>query len=141
MIKLNLKPDDRIVGQFAWFAVIGLPLIAWFVLRLLGAFSFGHAAFLAAIAVGVLQLVLFLAGVKAPSRALFLGLSIAFVPIGFVVSHLLMMIVYYLVVTPIALVFRLMGRDVIGRRIEPDKKTYWHERDTSRPASSYFKLY
>ena len=141
MIKLNLKPEARIIGQFAWFAVVGLPLIAWFVLRLFGAFSFGHIAFLVAAGVGVLQLVLFLAGVKAVSRALFVGLSVAFVPIGFVISHVLMMLIYYLVLTPIALVFRLIGRDVIGKRIERDKATYWHERPGVRPPASYFKLY
>ena len=34
MIKLNLKPEENIVSQFAWFAPVGLGLIAWFVLRL-----------------------------------------------------------------------------------------------------------
>ncbi|MFN3243077.1 MAG: SxtJ family membrane protein [Planctomycetota bacterium] len=141
MIKLDLKPEERIVRQFAFFAVLGLPLLAWFVLRLVTTFEWAHPVFLAAAAVGVSQLGLYLIGVRVLSRALFLGLSILFVPIGFVISHVLIALVYYLVLTPIALVFRLMGRDVIGKKLDPNTKSYWHERSGDRPASSYFKLY
>lgn len=141
MIKLDLKPEERVVRQFAWFAVIGLPLLAWFVLRLVTTFEWTHVAFLAAAAVGVSQLGLYLIGVRVLSRALFLGLSILFVPVGFVVSHVLLIVVYYLVLTPIALVMRMTGRDVLGKRLDPNAKTYWHERAGKRPAASYFKLY
>jgi len=141
MIKLDLKPEERVVRQFAWFAVIGLPVLAGFVLRLMGAFEWSHAALLTAAAVGVSQLGLYLAGVRVISRALFLGLSILFVPVGFVISHVLMLVVYYLVLTPIALVMRMAGRDVIGKKLDPNAKTYWHERAGKRPAASYFKLY
>ena len=84
---------------------------------------------------------LFLAGVTFLSRALFVVLSVAFVPIGFVLSHVLLAVIYYLVLTPIALVLRLTGRDVIGKKLDPDAKSYWHERSGERPAKSYFKLY
>jgi hypothetical protein len=39
------------------------------------------------------------------------------------------------------LVFRLIGRDVIGKKLDKNAKTYWHERSGDRPAASYFKLY
>lgn len=141
MIKLDLKPDERIVKQFAWFAVLGLPLLAWFVLRLVTTFEWAHPVFLTVAAVGVSQLGLYLTGVRVVSRALFLGLSILFVPIGFIISHVMLAAVYYLVLTPIALVFRVMGRDVIGKKLDPNAKTYWHERSGDQPAASYFKLY
>jgi hypothetical protein len=141
MIKLNLQPDRRVLAQFAWFALFGLPLVAGFVLRLAGAWSWTHPAFVAAIAAGAVQLVLFVALTDRVTKYLFVALSLVAMPIGFVLSHVLMMIVYYLVLTPIALVFRLMGRDVIGRRLEPQRTSYWHDRGTPRPKASYFKLY
>lgn len=141
MIKLDLKPEERVVKQFAWFAVLGLPLLAWFVLRLVTTFEWAHPAFIAVAAVGVSQLGLYLVGVRVVSRALFLGLSILFVPIGFIISHVMLAAVYYLVLTPIALVFRVMGRDVLGRKLDPDAKSYWHVREGDRPPASYFKLY
>ena len=116
-------------------------MLTAFVLRLCGAFEWTHVAMLLSGAVGIAQLALYLAGVRIVSRVLFVGLSIVFVPFGFVISHVLMIAVYYLVVTPIALAMRLLGRDVIGKEIDKSRASYWHERDGKRPAASYFKLY
>ena len=141
MIKLDLNPAPHIIKQFAWFAVIGMGLLGMVALKFTVGFEWDHPVFLGAVGIGVLQLLLFLVGVEFLSRALFIGLSVAFVPIGFVLSHVLLAGVYSLVLTPIALVFRLMGRDVIGKKLDANAKTYWHERSGDRPAASYFKLY
>lgn len=141
MLKLDLNPKPNVLSQFAFFAVIGLPGITFAVLRMCHAWSFTHPAFLAAAAVAVLQLVLFLAGIKVVTRWIFVGLMVLAFPIGFVLSQVLMAAIYYLVMTPIGLVFRLMGRDVMGRKLDPSKASYWHDRGPQRSPSSYFKLY
>ena len=141
MIKLNLNPEPHIIRQFAWFAVVGMGLIGMLALKLSVGFEWDHPVFLGALALGGLQLLLFLIGVPFLSRALYIGLSVAFIPIGFVLSHVLLAGGYYLVLTPIALVFRLTGRDVIGKKLDANAKSYWHERSGNRPAASYFKLY
>ena len=141
MIKLDLNPAPHIIKQFAWFAVIGMGLLAFAVLKFTVGFAWDHPVFLTCVAIGVAQLLLFLAGVTIVSRALFVVLSVAFVPIGFILSHVMLAVVYYLVLTPIALVFRLIGRDVIGKKLDKNAKTYWVERSGDRPAASYFKLY
>ena len=141
MIKLNLNPEPRVLRQFAWLAPIGLPLLTAVVLRLFGVFAWSHPALWIAAAVGALALTLLLLGIEAPARAVFCVVTLIAMPIGFVISHVLIAVVYYLVLTPIGLVFRLMGRDVIGKRLDPARQSYWHERRATRPASSYFKLY
>ena len=141
MIKLDLKPEERVVRQFAWIAVLGLPLLSWFVLRSVATFEWSNAVFLTVAAVGVSQLGLYLLGVRVVSRALFLGLSVLLLPLGFVISHALIAVIYYLVFTPLALVLRMTGRDVIGKRLDRGAASYWHHRDGRRPLSSYFKLY
>lgn len=141
MIKLDLNPAPHIIKQFAWFAVIGMGLLGFAALKFTVGFAWDHPVFLTAIGIGVVQLLLFLAGVSIMSRALFVVLSVAFVPIGFVLSHVMLAAIYYLVLTPIALVFRLIGRDVIGKKLDKNAKSYWHERSGDRPAASYFKLY
>lgn len=146
-MKLNLNPERRILAQFAWFALVAFPLLAGLFTR--GAarwyavwdWQWSHPVVLALAALGALQLVLFVAGVPALSRALWVALTLIAFPIGFVVSMLLMALIYYLVVTPIGLVFRLIGRDVMGKRLDPKASSYWHDRGPPRPASSYFKLY
>lgn len=44
---------------------------------------------------------------------------------GWLNTRIILMVVYYLVFTPVALVFRLMGRDPLSRKFEAQAKTYW----------------
>ncbi len=141
MLKPNFHPEPRVLRQFAVFAVVGLPLLAGLVLRMSHAFTWTHPAMLVAAAVGVLQFALFAAGLRAPTRWLYVTLTIVALPIGFVLSQVLMAVIFYLVITPIGLVFRLIGRDAMGRRWEPQRKSYWHDRGPMRRPSSYFRLY
>ena len=144
MFKLETNPPHAQLKQFAFIAVAGLPLIA-FAVRKFSGYDWGeaiwHQSVLWALGVGVLQLVLFLAGFKPLTRVIFVVLMVVALPIGFVLSHVLMAAIYYLVITPIALVFRLMGRDVMGRRPDPNAQSYWHDRGPPRSPASYFKLY
>jgi hypothetical protein len=141
MLKPNFRPEPRVLRQFASFAILGLPLLAGLLLRLFGAFAWTHWALLTAAAVGVLQRLLFAARIEAPTRYLFVGLTLVALPIGFVVSHLLMALIYYLVITPIGLVFRLTGRDVLGRRPDRQSRSFWRDRTADRRPASYFRLY
>jgi hypothetical protein len=58
-----------------------------------------------------------------------------------VLSQVLMAVIFYLVFTPIGLCFRLAGRDAMGRKFDPKKTSYWHDRGPARSPASYFKLY
>jgi hypothetical protein len=49
----------------------------------------------------------------AAARILYVGLTLVAMPIGFVVSFVLLAAFYFLLLTPVALVFRLIGRDVL----------------------------
>jgi len=51
----------------------------------------------------------------AVTRILYLGLTLVAMPVGFVVSFVLLAAFYFLLLTPVALVFRLIGRDVLCR--------------------------
>lgn len=147
MMKLELDPKPRTLAQFAWFAVIGLPLLAAMVLRFATGLKmtdpaiWTHRAMLATAGVAVLQLVAFLAGFRQLSKALYAGLMIVFFPVGFVVSLVLLTVIYFLVITPLALVFRLIGRDALGRKPDPSRASYWRDRGEPRAVASYFKLY
>jgi len=149
-MKLDLQPDRRLLRQFAWAALIMFPLIAGF---LAWRYELPLTWVLVLCGIGVVVALVELVLVDAiggafgallekliPQSVYRLLTLIAF-PIGFVLSHVLIALIYYLVITPIALVFRLMGRDVIGKKLDPRASTYWHDRGPSRPASSYFKLY
>jgi multisubunit Na+/H+ antiporter MnhG subunit len=74
-------------------------------------------------------------------RPLYVGLTAISLPIGFVVSHLLMAIVFYGLLTPIALFFRMIGRDALQRRLEPSAKSYWQQRRIVDDRGRYFKQF
>lgn len=145
MIKLDLKPADSQLKQFAFIAVVGLPLIAMIVLKFCGYgwdwAHWSHTAVVITLSVGILQLLAFLVGFKPLTHVIFVVLMIVALPIGFVLSHVLMAAIYYFVMTPIGLIFRLIGRDAMGRKPDPKMRSYWHDRGPQRSPASYFKLY
>jgi hypothetical protein len=149
MIKLDLDPAPRVLQQFAILALPGLALLAWLVLRLLvavGALAapaspWTHPAVLVAAGVGALQLTSYFAGRREPTRWVYVGLMVVAYPIGLVVSTALIAVIFYALITPSGLVFRAIGRDALGRRIDRSLPTYWRQRGAPRPATSYFKLY
>jgi hypothetical protein len=71
----------------------------------------------------------------------FIALSVVTFPIGFVVSHLALAIIYYLVFTPVALVFRLMGRDALRRKLDPQAKSYWEAYNPDRGRERYLRQF
>jgi hypothetical protein len=52
--------------------------------------------------------------------------------LGAIVSTVLLVLLFYLVVTPVGFVARLAGKDFLNRRLEPNKSSYWSPRNTSR---------
>ena len=69
-----------------------------------------------------------------------LWMAIAY-PIGWVVSHVIIALVFYLLVTPIGLIMRLLGRDPMNRAFDRSATTYWVPRDSKTPAARYFKQF
>ena len=136
IIDLRLDPTAR---ELRWFG----PLLALFV-AVVG--SIARWQFDAP----TLSVVLWSAGgllaavyvLVRPSRLLiYRGWIYATYPIGWVVSHLVLAAVYYLVVTPIGLAMRLTGRDPLSRRFEREAKTYWTARRRPTDTSRYFRQF
>ena len=50
--------------------------------------------------------------------------------LGAIISPIVMGIVFFLVVTPIGLILRIMGKDLLNKKYDKKKKTYWIKRDT-----------
>lgn len=62
-------------------------------------------------------------------------------PIGWCVSNLLLAMVYYLAITPLSVVLRLLGRDPMARRFEREEESYWMVRAPRRDLPSYFRQF
>jgi hypothetical protein len=80
--------------------------------------------------------------VPSAGRQLYVGWMLAAVPIGWTISHVVLAVVYYVVLTPIGLLMRLVGRDPMQRRLDRSGSgSYWIERPPRRDSSSYFRQF
>ena len=62
-------------------------------------------------------------------------------PIGFVVSNVVLAIVFYGVVSPIGLLAKLTGRNALQLGFDRDAKTYWNPRQQIKDPRRYFRQY
>jgi hypothetical protein len=86
---------------------------------------------------GVLILLCSLISPKA-ARILYLVLTVAALPIGFVVSFVLLASFYFLLLTPVGLIFRLIGRDPLHRSFDRSADSYWVPRRPPTNMNRYF---
>ncbi len=91
----------------------------------------GFAVLALAVAIGLLLLAMVSPDRLAPlNRAWFaLGLALARV-----VNPLVLGVLFFVLVTPYAIVLRLMRRDALRLRLDPGRDSYWIERNPAGPA-------
>jgi hypothetical protein len=140
-IEMPWNPKARQLRQFGLCGLVALPLFGW--TRLGWTAPSGWDAiqwlffgcFLAAGAV------LGGAAVVWPKalRPLFLAACLVTFPVGLVVSEAALLLLYFGVFTPMATLFRLLGRDALRRRVEPEAVSYWTPRRQPRNAEQYFR--
>lgn len=74
-------------------------------------------------------------------RLAYLGMSYLGLPAGWMVTLLLLAIVYYAVLTPIGLVMRLLGHDPLARGFPDKAASFWTPRQPAQDASRYFRQF
>ena len=74
-------------------------------------------------------------------RPLYLGFSIATFPLAWVMSHLILGAVYFLLLTPIGFLLRACGRDPLNLRPDRERGTYWTGRPATPEKRRYFNQY
>ena len=133
---LNFRPEPRLLRQFAMLWLIffnGLGTFQWLVR--------GNArAGLLLVVIGCLGGIL---GLIRPAAVRWLyaaGMAVSY-PIGWLLSHLMLAVLFYGMITPIALLFRLRGRDLLQRRHVPNQKSLWLPKALPQDMRSYFRQY
>ncbi len=134
--ELSLHPTPKILRQFAG---------AWLVFFLaLGAhqyFAKGHQSL--GLALAALAVLGGGAGLAWPAalRWIFVGWLVVAFPIGWLVSQAMLALMFYVVLTPIAVVLRLRGRDSLCRRPAPGQPSFWVPKETPKDVRGYFRQY
>ena len=137
MIQLDLNPSHKKLRQFGLVALIMLTIIA----LLLGwRFNLPKGVVIGLCAAGA---VLFIIS-RISTRLIwpvYAGLMVVSFPIGWVISHLVMGLFFFGVITPVGLVFRLLGRDALHRKWDPNADSYWVKYPRPDSVKRYFRQF
>ncbi len=132
LLTLNRTPSRNQLYLFGAVALLLTGGLAWRV------WHHGHAT--AALGILIGGAVLIGPGWLYPPwmRWVYLGAAYATFPIGYVVSHLLLGGIYFLVLLPIGLLLRGFGRNPLDWKWRPDIPSYWQDRDPPPAPDRYF---
>ena len=133
---IRFDPDRKTLRQFA-----GLWLVVFGGMALWQALVRGRANL--GLSVGALALVVGVAGLTRPEwvRLIYIGWMVLAFPIGWTVSQVILLLMYFGLFTPIALVFRLIGRDPLQRARRPGIESYWTPKPAPAGVRGYFKQF
>jgi hypothetical protein len=131
---VTAAPSAKKLRQFAalWLVFfVGLALV-----RLWHGRQDVETATLAAfgVTIGMLGLIW-----PAAIRVVYTGWMIAAFPIGWTVSRVMLAALFYGVFTPVAVVFRMIGRDPLALRRRGDLETYWTAKPGIADPRDYFR--
>jgi hypothetical protein len=134
MIEFNWTPERRLLRQFGGIGFVMFGALA-------GWIAYRQGPTWSSVALGALALFCGVSALAAPAalRPLFVGMSIVTVPIGFVVSHVLLGLVYFGMFTPVRIIQALIGRDALALRIDREAKTYWSPTEATVPPARYYR--
>lgn len=145
IVEINFNPDIKTLRQFGVIAFVGFGILAALAYyeRFIFSFGLGDARLTVVTIFAVVGFIALLFSLVAPkaNRILYVGLTLLAFPIGFVLSYVIMGTLFFLIIGPIAVLFRLFGRDSMHRNYDPSAPTYWQAAKPPRDKDSYFHQY
>jgi hypothetical protein len=137
LLEPNLNPTPR---ELRWFVLLWFPLFFALVGFLLWLGNRSPAVSLGLVA-GALSVSAI--GLRVPKFALavYLGWMYAVYPIGWAVSHLVMVFTFYAVLTPTGLLLRLTGRDPLARKDRRGARSHWQPSKSGRDVRDYLRQF
>jgi hypothetical protein len=131
--EINSNPERRVLRQFGVAGLVILGALAVHQYRV------GRHTLALGLAIG--GLLLGAAGLARPGllRWLFVGWMKAAYPLNWIVSELILALIFYVVLTPLALVFRLAGRDALDLKDAPERASYWVRKPPAAEVRRYFR--
>ena len=133
LVEINWSPTSRQLRQFGALCIFALPLIGWL---------WGGSPSCLAVLLGVGSMIAAMAWRKPQLiRPLFVGLMVIAAPIGMVMGELSMLSIYFCIFLPIGLVFRMLRRDPLQRKIDRTTDSYWQLKTEPKDVASYYRRF
>jgi len=133
---IDFRPSSHKLRQFAG---MGLVILLFGIALWSGADPFDEFV----VAWWIIAGAVFILGLVRPQaiRWIYVGWSMVVFPIGWLVARLVLACVFYGVITPLGLAFRLVGRDVLALRPQRDITSYWKMKSAALDAHSHFRQF
>ena len=132
---VNWHPDARELRRFAIAMLIGFALLG-----LLAAWRAGGVSTTAIILWSVGVFLAVAAFVPRFGRITYLAVYLPTSIIGYVISNVILTLMFFLVVTPLGILLRLMGKDFLQQRRQKPK-TQWMPVKGARSEDSYYRQF
>jgi hypothetical protein len=133
---IDLHPSNRVLRQFAaaWLLVLGVIGVNQWFFR--GNPRIAMTILVIAVAVGTI-------GLLRPQsiRSVFVVCTLATFPIGWFVSQLMLLTLFAVVITPVAWLFKINGRDRLWRKRTPERPSYWKPKAPMHDVRRYLRQY
>jgi hypothetical protein len=136
IVDINWNPSRKELKTFSLLLIVFFAIVA-------GLTSGKGAAIETACLIAGGGAVVGIAGVLSPAfiRVVYVVWMAAGFPIGFVVSNVVLALVFYGVVWPIGLMTKLTGRNALQLGLDRKAKTYWNVRPPMKDPRRYFRQY
>ena len=133
LVEINKNPGKKELIVFG----VGLPILA----GLIGWRRWSAGAPLTAEIIWGIGAALTLAFAVVPPlrKRIYIGWMYLVFPIGWVVSHLILGGIYFIVFTPMSVMLKIAGKDPMNRKLDKSAKSYWVLREGPRDKASYFR--
>ena len=136
-VEINWHPKQKQLQNFGKIALIATAVISLLLYVLKG------TAIQWALIIFAVGLIIFLSSIISLrlTRGIYVVLTAVTFPIGWVVSFTLLAIFYFLLLAPLGLIFRLMGRDALCRKFDATAESYWLSRQEPESPEQYFRQF
>jgi hypothetical protein len=129
------QPDAKELRRFAVAMLIGFTLLGLFSVWRAGGTSTG-----AIVLWSVGAFLAIAAFVPKLGKLAYLGVYLPTSIIGYVVSHVILTLMFFFVITPLGIILRLMGKDLLQQRRHKDK-TQWMPVKGVKSEDSYYRQF
>jgi hypothetical protein len=130
----NIKSDKKELKKFGLTIGTVLQLVGIVLL------IYGNAIAPIFVIIGSVMLVISLTFpiLLLPLQKIWMSLAVV---LGFIMTRVILSVLFYLVITPINFISRIFSKDFLDLKIDKEKKSYWNLRDEKYEKSSTEKQY
>lgn len=126
----NIKSTKKELRSFSIIFFLVSFVIAWY--------SGSQAVYFLILAGGFALAAIFTPKFIVPLHKVWMGVGII---LGAIVSRIILILVFFLVVTPIGILAKLFGKDFLKLKLDKPRLSYWEYREKQEAKEDYLKQF